>query len=106
VPGIIVGWIACVVIQNEHLGCFGHAGIERVCVQLAEARREVAMLQRRDVLVLEKDHLVLEKRRTDLRDLVIDEISRKIDAFHDRADGRGERARSDLWHLVLDAGNV
>ncbi len=56
-------------------------------VQLAKARREVAMLHRREVLVLEEDHLVLEERAADLRDLLVVEAARQVGARDHRADG-------------------
>jgi hypothetical protein len=50
-------------------GASATPGIKRMGVQIAKARREIAMLNRRDVLVLEEDDLVRQKRGTDRCDL-------------------------------------
>src|SRR6185312_10975279 len=70
-PGIIVGGIPRMIVENEHLRRFRNAWIEGMGVKLAEPCREIALLQRRDVLILEEDDLVREQRGADLGDLLI-----------------------------------
>ena len=60
-------------------------------VQVAEPRGEVAMLDRRDVLVLEEDHLVVQQRLPDRADQVVGLRRREVDALDHRADGGRER---------------
>src|SRR6185312_4648202 len=67
-------------------------------VQLAEARREVAMLHRRDVLVLEEDHLAVQKGGADLGDLLVGERLGQVDSLDDAADGGGELLDRELGH--------
>src|SRR5690348_15622241 len=67
-------------------------------VQVAEARGEVPMLNRRDVLVLEEDDLVLEQCRADLRDEFVAGIPGEIHIADDGADGGGQRRNSRTGH--------
>ena len=105
-PGIVVGRIVGVIVEDEHFGSFGNSGIERVGVKLAEARGEVAVLDRRDVLILEEDHLVGEERGADLRDRFVGQMLRQVDAFDHCADGGGKYSRRDFRHVVLVSAAV
>jgi hypothetical protein len=67
-------------------------------MELAEAGGEIALLKRRDVLVLEENDLVCEQRIANLRDLLIVEVPGQIHPFDDRADGGSKQACRELRH--------
>jgi hypothetical protein len=94
-----------VLVVGEHhdLADLVAPGIERVHVQLAETLREIALLQRRQLLVGEEEHEMLVERLADLRDGGVVERRGQIDALDGRADDGRQGGRDERFTV---AGNV
>ena len=60
------------------------AGVERMHIERAEERGKVALLNRRQRLVLKEEDEMLIKRRADVAHVGFGECRAQIDAFGDR----------------------
>ena len=78
------------IVEDEKLLCILHAGIERMGVQPAKARGEIAMLHRRQMLILEEDHQMFQQRLADVRHLGVVQPARKVHILDNGPDRRGQ----------------
>jgi hypothetical protein len=72
-------------------------------VQLAKTRREVAMLDWRNVLVFEENDLVFEECSANVGDLLIVQSLRQIDAFNDATNVRRQYLNLEFCHRQAPA---
>ncbi len=83
-------------VDRDHLPIDGISVLVRrgreVDMQVAEVAAKGDVLIDRDVLIAEEQDLAVEKRRVQIRDRLIRQILRQIDAGHFSADGRCDRA--------------